>query len=674
MALRLNTVEYAFPQLNNVIGQGLVQNFNQIVVEIPETTNRTFVSAYADIFTLDACGTNATQACSPTSWSFGLRCSSYGNGTFLNQTVTDTITTSGENMSFHFLFDVSSEFINKFTVNASYVIDASFSIAAMPVNNTNCKLVITYKWDDVDQTRIKTVRIPIESSTLALGTTLANISGKAGMHNIPALNTFCPEASKAFKDIFFETWVNETTTASSAPNPSLGFQIDTSLIQVDGGHEDVAGSARLYRRLWQVKDMNTAVAHEFKANTSNVQMPFNMLGTCLHATYTYYEPDTTSVLNSILLAGMDEIGYPGSTTGADNSRFKRRLAIPEDNASLQQSGLLISFIDSGAVTLNINVGSMDVSQSGYTAYSNVATVVCGGFMFYHNFDASSRKGLGIRLSKQGYFIIDWYTTSQSAGSTGSNVSALMYLNYTSNKSTLPGGSANHAHTVIPLFKSHAADALFHLTTTKIIDIPETNIWLGDVVPVISTYRAGTAQTPTFMTLLAEKDASTFEKAGWEELYVGTCIMDSEFSPQLCFARSRNKFKRWPKDTDNIRMDLNKNRTYKYSMSGSSYFGSYWPITYHTITNYVSGQITGYSGNGSGISVYVHDNNYYNELIFEGSTNIGGTWGFTWYNSSTYFFVEAFEDSTHKGATAGYSDVSLNIDFGSTGSVETSWTF
>lgn len=659
MALRLNTVEYAFPQNLGNYASGTVENFSQITIDIPETTNRTFISAFADIFTLDA---NATTGSDITAWSFGLRVG--GTGAFLNRTVTDTIADTAEQMSFHMLFDVSSQFISNFT-GTSHVVDASFALASWSHNNTSCKLVITYQWDDSEDTRIKTVRIPIESSTGALGTTLANIRG--GGINVPALDFFLPEASKAYKDIFFETWVNEGTTTATATNPTLGFALDNDATDDDNPHEDSGASARLYRRIWQRKDMDTAIPHEFKAKTTTTNMPFRMLGSVLNVTYTYYEPDTTHVMNSILLAGADEIGRAGSTTDADKSRFRRTLAIPETNPILVTSGLQFSFIDSGAVTMNVRVG-----PQAYTAYSNAANVVCGSYLFMHNFDASSRKGAGLTLSKQGEIVIDWYTGSEAAGRTGTNISALMYLNYRSDKSTLPGGSANHAHTVIPLFSPTSPDTLLNPITRQVIDIPETNRWITSMCPVISTLNSVASN---YMIFSAELDASTSIGAGWTDIYVGQIQQDSEFSPIISFARARKKFKRWPLDTDTTRMAVEKSRSYRFQMAASSWFQCYWPITYHTITNYVSGQVSGYTGDGAGISISVYDNNYMEEMIWEGSTGVGGGWGFTWYNASSNVFVGAFQDSTHKGMTQGAVDTSLNITFGGTsGGGETSWVF
>ena len=106
MAIRLNTVEYAFPQVNASVNGGVSQQFTQITMTIPETTNRTFVSAFADIATLDA----GTAATSPTSRSFDLRVG--GSGAYQKNIVTQTITNSGENMSYHFIVDVSNSLVS----------------------------------------------------------------------------------------------------------------------------------------------------------------------------------------------------------------------------------------------------------------------------------------------------------------------------------------------------------------------------------------------------------------------------------------------------------------------------------------------------------------------------------------------------------------------------------
>ena len=405
MAIRLNTVEYAFPQVNASVNGGVSQQFTQITMTIPETTNRTFVSAFADIATLDA----GTAATSPTSRSFDLRVG--GSGAYQKNIVTQTITNSGENMSYHFIVDVSNQFVSKFT-GQTQVIDASFALAVQSSNNTTCKLVVTYQWDDADQWRVKTVRIPIESSTGALGRLPANIMGP-GLKNVPALDSFLPEASISYKDIFFESWVNESTNAAATPLwPRLYFSLDGEASSNDIGHQNTLISSRLYRRIWRRLDMSTNIEHEFKASTdTSLNMGFYCMPAVLNVTYTYWEPSTLRVLNSVVLAAADEVGFPGATTSTSASRFKRQLNIPEANPVLVRSGVLFSFIENAtaAVNFNVKVGA----QSAYTTYRTMppGLVVCGGFFFMHNFDASSRAGQGIALSPTGSFFVDWYTGS-----------------------------------------------------------------------------------------------------------------------------------------------------------------------------------------------------------------------------------------------------------------------
>jgi hypothetical protein len=107
------------------------------------------------------------------------------------------------------------------------------------------------------------------------------------------------------------------------------------------------------------------------------------------------------------------------------SRFKRKLSIPESNPVLTRSGILFSFIDAagGSITWYVKIGS----QPNFTVYTipTAASVVCGSFMFMQNFDASSKAGQGIILSKKGDYTVDWFTTLTTTGRLGTNVSALI---------------------------------------------------------------------------------------------------------------------------------------------------------------------------------------------------------------------------------------------------------
>ena len=93
-----------------------------------------------------------------------------------------------------------------------------------------------------------------------------------------------------------------------------------------------------------------------------------------------------------------------------------------------------------------------------------------------------------------------------------------------------------------------------------------------------------------------------------------------------------------------------------------------------ITN-VNGTVTGYQGDGSNIYIEAHDETAWDDMmIYEGSTNIGGTFAFPWYNPSINILVSAYENTTHSGIYRGPVNASANITFQTSGISQTSWVF
>jgi hypothetical protein len=71
------------------------------------------------------------------------------------------------------------------------------------------------------------------------------------------------------------------------------------------------------------------------------------------------------------------------------------------------------------------------------------------------------------------------------------------------------------------------------------------------------------------------------------------------------------------------------------------------ITYHAITFTASGTVSGYTGDGSGITVTLHDATS-GEQLLSTTTAATGTFSFTWYDSVNSVYTEARQDSTHVG--------------------------
>jgi hypothetical protein len=103
---------------------------------------------------------------------------------------------------------------------------AEGSIAA--VNNITFKLLLTYAHAPTTGTRLKCIRIPIQSSITALTITQQELgtdgTSPAPSGQIPALDTFLPELSKVYRQATLCIWGNDGATVGTNFTPQL--QID----------------------------------------------------------------------------------------------------------------------------------------------------------------------------------------------------------------------------------------------------------------------------------------------------------------------------------------------------------------------------------------------------------------------------------------------------------------
>ena len=199
MALRTKTIEYAFPLNTASVASATLRTFTAITVNIPETTSRTFRSVIVDFSSQDGGAAAASTTAILTNVQIGAVAVSAN-------TVTQTITNSGENQSFHFLRDATAYFQTNFT-GTSQTVTVGITNTGNVTQNASAKIIITYEYDDsAATTRIKTVKIPIDGNNGALTNAYVNVGGLASQ--IPALDTFLPEASKVYRSIFFEMLVH----------------------------------------------------------------------------------------------------------------------------------------------------------------------------------------------------------------------------------------------------------------------------------------------------------------------------------------------------------------------------------------------------------------------------------------------------------------------------------
>lgn len=648
MALRTKTIEYAFPLAVANVATAVARPWTALSVNIPETTSRTFHSVVLEFSMRD----NSATAASVTAVALSVQVNAVAAST---ATVTQTITNSGENQSYVFIKDVTAYFQTNFA-GATNTVTPSITVTGIATISASCRLIITYEYDDAAATtRIKTVKIPIDGAITNLTATYANVGGVASQ--IPALDTFLPEASKVYRSVFFVWETHTGTTAAAASTLDISYDGGTTTVS-DGSHANTLVSDVFYRRIDDVTaSLNKTVAGSVQAKvTSITAMPCPCLCGYLVVTYEYNHSTSTRIMNSIQLAVMDEAGMTGGPTTADKSRFQRDIAVSEPGViTLVQSGIFVSYIASGALVLDLRVGA----QASRT-FTTAATARSGSVSSMRRLDSGAAGGAGMTLARgpSNSLVLDWFTTGTTLGTIASNISGMAFINYTSDKHAL--GDATHAHTTQWCITPYAtgftgtSSSRVQVTSSTTPIIPETDYYLRGLGYYITMMTNGATAANFGFAMLAEVQATESEGAGWRALYSCMYESDVEIGPSICIARARDDFKRWPQDPDTNRLDIETDRNYRYdnslivSATAGVILQCMAVVTYTSITFAIAGTISG-SGGGT---VTIDAHRISDGLEIGATTRVGdGAYTIPWYDDVAEVYGEAYEDGAHIGRSA-----------------------
>lgn len=635
MALRTKTIEYAFGTDTATLALATRRDLAAITLFIPEATSRTFKSVIVEVNVRG----DETVAASLTSWLIGIK---LGAVAFNDVTTTVTLTNTGDHQSHVFTRDVTDYFNTNFGSGASQTCQVGMSFGALATANHTVKLIITYEYDDAAQsTRVKTVRIPIESPTAQLTATLANI----GSSQVPALDTFLPEASKVYRRIWFEFYFNDGGNATT--DIQLGVRIDAEAETNIYRSEQALNTGVFGKAHWVKEDFTKNATHNIAARSNATASRFTGLSVVLYVTYEYDHSSSTSIMNSLLLAAADEIGWPGNTTTNDESRFERMIWVEEPGTiTLRQSAVLGFINDPGTITLNMQVGSQ-ASSRAYTLTAGSAE--CGPRPFCHRIDSGGAAGAALTLAR-GRNVVDidrWTTAAQ----VGSNFSAMLILNYTSDKHA--DGDAVHNQTTCwsicdpnNVFNSVQRDIS---APNRLFSISETNYYMTGLIYEVMGVMAGA--TASAFVLQAERTTGEFEEKGWEELIAAMYRSDGELGVFWTLGAARDQFNRWPGDP-RAGLDLETTRQYRMCMATFMTLGVRAWVTRHAITYSVAGTISGSSGGTVNLALCRADSNGVpKETVLTGSRTGNGAYSFTWYDNTEDMVVVARESDTLLGVSA-----------------------
>lgn len=649
MTTRLSTIEYAFQTNFSTLTASTLYNFTGITVTMPETTARTFVSAYMEVFFQADVTAASSNTTAPTA-SFKLGSASADAITFGTDTANGT--------QYHALFsghlvqDLTAYFTANFGGSSTQTaaLGVTFPVATQ---NISARLVITYEFTDADNTRAKTVRIPIEGYAGALPTSLTSIGSST---DIPNLSTFCPEGSATFVNVYVEITYNARLPSLATFTTTWGIDGTT---QAEATHQDggeSAGNYGCFHVLWQQNSLSTSATHQFQGETSLANSVYNVCAV-LVATYTYSESGTTTVLNSVLVPFTDSVMGPNTNSTTNRATWTTTFYVAEPaTCTLVQSAVRLATIQAFDFATTYDAIQLRVGAQSYRSYTHPGiTEFCapyGEASFQQRCDAGATEGAGFTFAR------GVNTVTMDAYGNGSNdesqspTEALLYLNYTS--AVASGGTATHAKTIKSLLVSTKNATLLNDTfldfgSLNPPDPPETNWWCNGVAFVFDYSLC----SPIWITsiLSGEKQGSGqfVAASAWVAL---TGASQGPDAVRHIVTGPDRTWDRNSAEVDTARCNPFSSRRwmrYGAQASGSMTAIECW-YTYHAITFAASGTASGYTGAGSGITVNMHRNDT-GELIATTTTTSGGSFSATVFDNVTSLYAEAYQDGTHLGRSA-----------------------
>lgn len=638
MATRLKTIEYVLPRNISDVAEGTSYTDSaDTTIYIPETSSRVIKSALLYIYWHD---NHATVSADISDISIRGSCDSGSNWTTVDA-ISGSRSDSGENFPYFSSIDMTAEFTARFGSGSSgtfrYGFFIDYTATGPTVTNITAKIVITYEYDDTSATtRVKTVRIPIETLNGYLSDTHQAIKQTSTASNqIPDLNDFLPEASKTYRSIFLEIYLESVNGTTN--NVVLYMKIDSGGTEVAWGTIQGANQSNLSQTLyWDISSLDTANPHELYARHNDTgASSFYNIGAILTVTYEYDHANSTSILNSLVVCPVDPREYGDTASNQAQGIGYFDLFIEEPTTiTMVQSGVVAH----GYRAPTTNDFVMYAGSQSPRIYDGISSAVTGHTTIVHRIDSGGHSGGAFTLTRgKNSLLFAFYNSIAGAY----NYKPIAIINYTSGKHS--SGDGVHNHTIFSLVGFDNQPGITnHFITFSCVSIPETDYFINDYY-LEGNFWGGSQVQGTFMLNFLDAESYIYKMITLGMWASGGAENAYHFIPFPL----RNYFYRWAGDSSN-RMNPENNRRLGWAQASFS-VGWVNILTYHSITYTVSGTI---SGSGGGTVYWDAFSKAIGKLpIASGNRSGNGTYSFTWYDdTSGDVYVRAREDATHLGSS------------------------
>lgn len=575
---------------------------------------------------------------------------------------TNQYSTQGENISYSILVDITDKFKNEFsgTNNTVQLLVSTSSINSIygdvPINDA--ELFITYT-ADTQNTRLKTAIIPLSTTSTELTTTLTSI----GSNQIPQLSTYLPEASKTIRN--FYVVVTGFDQLNTTIPTAYSFQLDSNPEKNTLHYHSDGGVATTIKMMYVNNSIDTSSSHDIKMAINSRHSNFKNWLMYAVVTYEYDASTTTRVLNTAILP----FETPSINIPQDNPSFPERirntLYIQEPGTiNNERVGCVLCFGDNGQPVLSIK----EKDESSFTSYTWTAGPLnYGGFRY--GFILPSQN-----LSRgQNTIGIDIYGNNNSAAPVGFYVCGYFIVNYQSDVAS--SGIENHNRPIYHFLTDSKINLYKNINKNRLSN-PLTYWFINSIGFYGEAFNASTANQAVAQDVrLIYRTASSRYVLG-----SGGVIPDSS---ECIFGdiimSDRDAIKKYPNDLHDHRtvdiFDTAAEWAVEYGVASINCQTCIFS-TVHSIYYTINGTITGYSGDGSGLDVWFHDENT-NELLFKVTSTVGGNFTAYWYDNTRQIRCHTYDAGVDKAARtpagiAGVDNFDLNLNGGSGGT--TSYAF
>lgn len=642
MAIRTNCIEYGWETDQGKTPSG--SQFTSITkrIFIPEVSSRTFQDVILQYHARND-GRDVTTLMG--AYTVSIQIDNNPSQSFTTQTLSNS---NVEQISFSYYFSASAYFQTYFTSSTHNVTCFAKNITGPNSIGQTFKLISTYAFDDANTvSSIKTVRLPIGSITASALTTKEVYLGNYTA-SIPALDTYLPEISKSYKDIFIEYHSNDASTATT--NFNLKTRIDTN---ASASRFTVSQSLQTAAYYYDIQSLtgsiDTATTHSIRV-ASNLTNRFTGICGILTATYEYDYTGSTTILNSNIYS----LGEPLLMYGTDkNTAYKKVFYIPEDPPiNLKRSGAML--FPMGQVTKNLNISTNSQSFAQYPM--TTGTIITGVFPILHQIDGTGSAittPISLNTGSNEITIYNHNIASLSAGGHVMN-GGILFLNYESSVGT--NKPLEHTKTIItsPILNNNfgaGASSFFYNSYTSSLFISESRYYISDLTNYYIYFLGKSANIPIYSIMQASCFYSSSDAffPSINPLPIGTMAWanGARFEFVLSAHDMTNQIIRFPGqlvNRNNPKIDVTQGHVYSHrninvTSNAIPVISHLQYLTYYSKTFPITGSITNYSGSGAGIPITVYDYDSGQEL-FSTQSLVNGNINTSWYDRHTNLLLIA----------------------------------